>query len=215
MKNLLFTIIILGLSLTEMTSQVTPGLRIGASPSVKPGTSHVFVNRHDPMNESLFNIRQVDFSEQIGLMARLDLRRFWLMSELMYGRSNAHYSMIYTRDQVNGMTPTMMDEKRSYLELPLSLGVSLGMVEIFSGFNASYDLSRQNELENMEGFSSTIPAMHFGWHSGLGLNLGHVLLDVRYQQEFGNYGQGRYINGQELLLKNAPGRFIVTAGYRI
>ena len=196
-------------------AQVTVGLRIGKSPAVTPGTNHLIVNRQDPMKETLFNIQHVQYSEQLGLMARLDWGRFWVMPELMYGRSTAQYSMIYTRDNLNGQKPTMMDEKRTFLELPVSLGVSLGVIEVFSGFNTSYDLNNTNELEHMEGFKSSIPAMHYGWHSGIGLNFGDILFDVRYQQEFGNYGQDRYVNGQELLLRNAPGRFLVTAGYRM
>jgi hypothetical protein len=108
-----------------------------------------------------------------------------------------------------------MNEKHSFLELPVSAGVSLGVFEVFSGLSATHSFGYRNELETMEGFSSSQPSLRFGWHSGLGVNFGHVLVDVRYQQEFSNYGQDRYINGQELLLKNSPGRFLATAAFRI
>lgn len=215
MKNLFSLIAILGCIVVQTYGQVTVGLRIGKSPTVTPGTNQLFINRQDPVNESLFNVEKVQYSEQLGLMARLDHGKFWFMSELMYGQSTTRYSMMYTREIRTGEQPTLMNEKRAFLELPVSAGVSLGIIEVFTGFSLTHDFGYKNELEHMPGYSTSLPALRAGWHSGIGVNFGHVLVDLRYQQEFGNYGQDRFINGQELLLKNAPGRLVATAGFRI
>ncbi len=215
MKTLYSTIVILSCVVAQTYGQVTVGVRIAKSPTVTPGTNHVFVNRQDATNESLFNIDQVSYSEQLGLMARLDRGKFWCMSEIMYGQRTERYSMIYTRELQTGQAPSMMNEKRSFLELPVSAGVSLGVIEVFSGFSVTHDFGFKNELEQIEGYSTTRNALRAGWHSGIGVHVGHVSMDVRYQQEFGNYGDGRYINGQELLLRNTPGRLLITAGFHI
>ncbi len=214
MKNVISTVAILCCIVAQSYGQMTVGLRIGKSPTSTPGTNHLIVNRQDPLNESLFNIQQVQYSEQFGLMARLDHGNFWFMSELMYGQSTAQYSMIYTH-QISESPSPLMNEKRSFLELPISAGVSLGPIDVFSGFSVARDFGFRNELDQMEGYSTSRNALRAGWHSGIGVNFGHVLVDIRYQQEFRNYGQGQFINGQELLLKNSPGRFLMTAGFRI
>jgi hypothetical protein len=215
MKHLLATIAIISCILAQTYGQVTIGVRVGKAPNVNPGTNHLFVNSQDPINESLFNVERVQYSEQVGLMARLDRGNFWFMSELMYGQSTAQYSMIYVQEIREGQISLKMDEKRSFLELPVSAGVSIGFVDIFSGFSVARDFGFRNELESTEGYTTSRNALRAGWHSGIGVNFGQILFDIRYHQEFRNYGQGQFINGQELLLKNAPGRLLMTAAFRI
>jgi hypothetical protein len=197
-----------------MFGQFSYGLRITASPSVDPGTNSIIANR-SLANESLLNITNVTYSGQIGLMSRLEKKQFWLMSELLYGRSTTQFSMHYTNESDITQTPSILSEKRSYLDLPVSIGVSLGAIEVFSGFTLSYDLGYNSALKEVANFRSSIPSMHYGWHSGVGVNLGHILVDIRYAQQFGNYGEGHYINDKELLLKNSPGRIVASVGYRI
>lgn len=198
-------------------SQLSYGLKVAASPAVRPGTDYLFVNREDPLNESLFNAERVSYGLQFGLMGRYELQKFWFMSELMYGQATTEYSIEYTRRVSEGGAsgPIFLDEKRSFIELPVSAGISLGMFEIFSGFSAAHDFNIRSELDQIVGYSADLPVLRFGWHTGAGVNLGRVLLDVRYLQEFRNYGQDRYIDGQELLLKNAPARVVLSAGFRI
>lgn len=215
MKTLLSTIALILCLGAQAYSQVSIGLRVGKGPNVSPGTNHIFVNRQEAFNESLFNVEQVRYSPQIGVMARMDLEKFWFMSELTYGQITTQYSMIYTAQVESGQTSGTFNEKRAFLEIPVSAGVSLGMIDVFSGLSVAHDFGFKNELETIEGYTSSLPAMRWGWHTGVGVNFGHILIDIRYQQEFGNYGEDRYINGQELLLKSAPARVIATAAYRI
>jgi hypothetical protein len=215
MKQIILTIAIFSCVVAQTSGQVTVGLRIATSPAVTPGTNHIFVNRLDPQNESLFNVDQVRFSQQIGLMTRIDRDAFWLMGELLYGQKNTSYSMVQTSEYTPGQVPAIYGEKQSYLELPVSIGASIGIVDVFSGLSATKKLSYHSELSVMPGFVEDMPTLSYGWHMGAGVNLGHILLDIRYSQQFGSYGQGRFINGQELLLKNAEGRLVVSAGLRI
>ncbi len=197
-----------------MFGQFTYGIRVSASPSVDPGTNPIIVNR-SLSNEGLLNISHVKYAPQIGAMARLEQNHFWLMGELLYSSSTMQYSMNYLNESDISQSTAMVNEKRTYLDIPLSIGVSLGMVEVFSGFSMSCDLGYKSALEDVESYRTSIPSIHYGWHSGIGLNLGNVLLDVRYAQQFGNYGQGRYINDSEILLRNSPGHVVVSLGYRI
>jgi hypothetical protein len=73
---------------------------------------------------------------------------------------------------------------------------------------------RSSELDDHPKFTRTSDLNKFGWHSGVGLNFHNIIFDVRYQQQFGNYGQGVFVEGKELLLKNAPGRFTASVAFR-
>jgi hypothetical protein len=166
-------------------------------------------------SESLVNISDVNYSEQFGLMGRYDMERFWFMTELLYGQTKTQLSMVGIPEALEGQAPALYTEKNSYLELPVTAGVKLGFVEIFSGFTAARDLSVRGETLAIDGYTKDVPALRFAWHSGVGVNFGHVLVDMRYQQQFGNYGKNRFLNGEELLLHNAPGRLVFSLGYRI
>ncbi len=214
MQKILIAIAIFGCTLTNVSAQLSLGLRLGMSPSVDPGTSQIFVNSGS--QENLFNAQQVRYAPQIGVAARADMEHFWFMTELKYSPATTRYSMLPTQQYTESRLPAAMySVRRDMLELPVSAGVKLGIVEIFSGFFLDADLHVKNDLAQMAGFVSSAPAVRAGWHSGIGVNLGNVLFDVRYQQEFSNYGQGYYFNGQELLLHNAPGRLIMTIGYTL
>jgi hypothetical protein len=214
MKKVLMTLTLLGCLTEANYAQVSFGVRLGKSPSVSPKTSHLIINRNDPVNEGLFNINQVNFSEQIGFMIRTEGPNFWFSAELLYGQSVTNYSMIYTREASISEVEPVYQEKKSFLDIPLSAGVKLGVLEVFSGFNITKDLTMATELSTVEGYQTTMPQVHMGWHSGVGVNLGRVLFDIRYKQQFNNYGQGQFINNQELILRNAPGRVMVSAAFR-
>ena len=214
MKTLMIALVLCTCHTTNVCAQFSFGFRLGKAPSVSPGTSYLMLNRNDPLNESLFNIEQVNFSEQFGLMIRTEGPNFWFSVEVLYGQSKTRYSMIYTREALMYKTDPVYYEKKSFLDIPLSAGVKLGVIEIFSGFSITKDLTMASELSTIDGFQMSMSQAHLGWHSGIGVNFGHVLMDIRYQQQFNNYGQGQFINQQELVLKNAPTRVLITAGFR-
>jgi hypothetical protein len=212
MKTLLNLATILFFLAPQANGQTSFGLRFGISPSQNPGASYLIVNRQDPANECLFNVEQVKPSKQVGLMVRTENENFWLMGELLFGQSETQYSLVYT-NRKQGET-NLYALKKSFIDVPLSIGAKLGMVEIFSGFVVSKDLKTENEMHQVDGYSESSPALRFGWHAGAGVALGPVLIDVRYQQAFSNYGTGQFINGQELRLYNLPDKLSVTAAIR-
>ncbi len=212
MKKLVTIFTLVGSLISQSHSQISFGLRVGMSPKISPGTSHLVVNRNNPANESLFNLQDVSYTGQIGLLIRRDGQHFWFMAEVLYGKSTTRYSMRSTSEIGD---PTLYREKRSFIDIPCTAGVTIGKVEIFSGFNVTKDLQIESELAKLNGFNMALPTATMGWHSGVGVNLGNILIDLRYQQQFCNYGQGRFLNGEELLLKNAPGRVIASAAFRI
>ena len=214
MKKLFCIISICACIASQSTAQFTYGLRISTSPSVHPGANHIVANR-GAITESLVNISHVNYSEQIGLMGRLDREQFYFMTELLYGQTKTQVSMVGISESLEGQAAHLFTEKNSYLEIPVTAGVKLGFVEVFSGFIATRDLAVRGQTSDITGYESTMPALRMGWHSGIGVNLGAVLIDMRYQQQFSNYGKGRFLNGEELILKNAPGRLVFSLGYRI
>lgn len=213
MKTFLFLLVSICSSFSPLSGQFSFGLRFAMNPNMAPGSASLLVNRHNPINECKFNVEQVIFSRQAGLVARLDREHFWFMAEALYGKAKEQYAFTFTYREVEDGKRCAYTISKTYIDVPLSAGVKLGKLELFSGLNVSKDLAKKCDLE-MDQFTMDASSLRLGWHSGIGLNLGKILVDVRYQQSFSNYGAGQYVSGQELTLRNLPDRLSFSAAIR-
>ncbi len=196
-----------------LEAQITIGFKFGFSPDVNPKTAHCIVNRSDPDNELLFNSTHVKYTPAAGALLRLDRKPFWISAEVLAYGSTETYAVQYMNER-HPAGSVYFKEKSYIVEVPISVGVSLGKLEIFSGFSPSQTLSVRSELDQIDGYTSQLSKRRMGWHTGIGINLHNVLVDLRYTQSFANYGQHRFVNGQELTLGNAPARIVATITYR-
>ena len=214
MKKILMTTAVCALLSVVASAQLSFGVRASYSPTVNPRTDALLINPGIPETEALFNADKVKYPGQIGVTARYDMDHFWFMSELMYGYNKTTYSKRNTYNYTEFPTTTeYFTVSSGYLELPVTAGVKLGIVEIFSGLYLDGRIHGQNDLTQIDGYRDDSAWLKGGWLSGIGVNLDPVLVDIRYQQLFTNYGKDQYLNGQELLLKNAPARMTVSAAF--
>jgi len=197
--------------LSSATAQFRFAVKAGVAPARVMGTAPVIVNRNDYTSDFLFNGNKVEISPALGVALRFKTKDFFFEGEAMYSSIRKSYAMQYIEDKVNDELKYEMEESCKSIYLPLSAGVTLGLVEITSGFSMRYEFDQASTLSQMHHFSREIDNTVFGWHSGIGINLGRVSAELRYQQDFANYGQGIFVNDQELLLRNAPSqlRFMV------
>ena len=210
MKTLLM-ILICAFSFT-LQAQISVGLKAGLTPEVRPGTAHVFVNRDDPRNEFLFNSERVRYTPTVGLQVRLDRGQKWFSAELLAYGWKEQYSVSYmTRSESDGV----FAEEKYVVELPISIGVTLGRFEVSSGFSAAQTISQKTDLTAIDGYSSSTSMRRFGWHTGVGVNISNFRVNLRYAQYFCNYGEKRNINGYDLTLRNAPARLLASVTFTL
>jgi len=210
MKTLL--IIILCAFSFVLRAQFSLGLKAGVTPDVHPGTAHVFVNRDDPRNEFLFNSELVHYTPTVGIQARLDRNQKWFAAELLVYGWKQKYSVVY---MLNSEANGVFEEQKYVIEVPVSIGVTLGRYEISSGFSAAQTISDKTELNKINGYNSTISMRRYGWHTGVGVNISNFRIDLRYAQYFCNYGENRTINGFDLTLKNAPAKLLASVTFKL
>jgi len=108
----------------------------------------------------------------IGVFGKIEILKLYIRPELLYTKTQSSY-------MVDG-SETAYDISK--LDLPVLIGVDLfGPLHIFAGPALQYQL--ENELE---GFSINEAEQDFtvGLHAGLGLSLGKIGLDVRYERGF-------------------------------
>lgn len=108
----------------------------------------------------------------VGFFGKLDFPKIYLRPELIYTRTSSSYD-------VDGGSN---DYDISKLDLPILLGYKIiGPLHVFAGPAFQYTLS--NDLEGLE-VEDVNNDFTVGLHLGVGVNLGNIGLDVRYERGF-------------------------------
>jgi len=108
----------------------------------------------------------------VGIFGKLDLPKIYLKPELVFTSTKSSYD-------IDGGTK---DYDISKLDLPVLLGYKIiGPLHIFAGPAFQYTL--KNDLEDVE-LDDVKNDFTVGAHFGVGVNLGNIGLDVRYERGF-------------------------------
>jgi len=108
----------------------------------------------------------------VGFYGKLDMPKIYIKPELIYTKTKSSYD-------VEGGTN---DYDVSKLDLPVLLGYKIiGPLHIFAGPAFQYTLN--NDLEDVE-LDDVKNDFTIGAHFGVGVNLGNIGLDVRYERGF-------------------------------
>jgi hypothetical protein len=210
-------IILIGLLLPVFSThaQVHFGVKAGISPATSPVTDYIFVNKDGPARFFTFNTEKSYSQFHAGGFVSYHFDDFFVLGEIFYSDSKTDYLANFTDSDFDQVAyQTTLTETMSRLDLPVSIGVDLDPVEIFSGFTAHILLRHTTELTNLPGYSDSLNSLKFGWHTGLGLNIWHIHADIRYQLDFSNYGDHIFVNGQNLEFTNSPNKLIAMIGFR-
>ncbi|NQZ45865.1 MAG: outer membrane beta-barrel protein [Flavobacteriaceae bacterium] len=108
----------------------------------------------------------------VGIFGKLDFPKLYLRPELVFTKTQSSYS-------VNG---TSSDYDVSKLDLPVLLGYKIiGPLHIFAGPAFQYTLS--NDLSDLQ-VEDVENDFTVGLNAGVGVNLGRLGFDVRYERGF-------------------------------
>ena len=188
----------------------------GMAAQQSPAPNHIFVNRSSPRDEFTFDLSQVKPSYFIGVGAKYDLNKsFFLAAEALYNRREYLYNVSYTFPGFGRTEQTqVLTESMNIINVPLTLGVDLGVVDVTSGFLPQLILSQSSDLEGLNGYSQKLDKLRFGWHSGVAANIKAVRVGVSWQMDFNNYADHAFIHDQNLSLQGRSNRLLGTLSYQ-
>jgi hypothetical protein len=201
------------LLMTTANGQLEFAVKTGVAPARAMGTAPLVVNRHDPRADFLFNGDKVEYSPSLGMALRYNTKHFFFEGEATYYTIRKTYAMQYIDQFALEANSQLMEDRCKAIDVPITAGVLLGgYVEVKSGFSMRYEFGQSSTITAMPNCSRTLQDAVFGWHGGIGARIGNVSAELRYQQEFSNYGQGIFVNDQELLLRNSPTQLRLLVG---
>lgn len=138
-----------------------------------------------------------------GFMARIHLAIFYIQPELLYTRTSTAYSF---------STSSTVDETGKYimqrLDVPVMAGLKMGPFAIFAGPVASIALASPNEI-----FDNSYKTATFGYQAGVGLKIGQLLIEGKYEGPFGDQADGAVIGGDTYKLDARQSMWMLSFGY--
>jgi hypothetical protein len=195
MKNLLFPALCLILFCHCVTAQsnfYNWSLYGSIAPKQAPVVPDVLINRLVPLDEFAFNLKSVNSELSIGV------RRNFKFSSPFFGTLGAEYSQ---KEEVYSMSFTYQNERergqyyeimtnRKVINIPVGVGVRMGLIDVTSGLKAQYTLESSIQGEMPMGIQLDNPRVQVSWYGCVGLNLNRFRIGVAYQSMLvrdGNY----------------------------
>ncbi|HSF90269.1 MAG TPA: hypothetical protein VLA46_12680 [Saprospiraceae bacterium] len=212
MKTILSYIIIACMSIISfnvLEAQVSMVYSLGISPQQAPEGHYVFVNRSSPDSEFTFNLSQVKASYFVGAGVRYAMAPFFLMTEAQYNKRSYVYDVVPTSSSfIRSEETIQFNESMHVINVPVSVGVELGFIEVFSGFLPQFIVSHQTDLDQLTGYSDDLKTLRFGWHTGIAAKVNKLRIGLTYQMDANNYADHISINDQPLKLTGRSNRLV-------
>lgn len=173
---------------------VKGGLSYNSNGSLKNDTNAIIDNEGN--GKSGYNV---------GIYGKLDLGPIYLRPELVYTKTTSEYTL---------NTGGTEDYKISRLDMPVLVGLKLiGPLNVFAGPAFQYTLT--NDFNGIE-YQSIENDFTVGFNFGVGVELGRLGLDVRYERGF-NKNEATFIENTttSYRLDSRPEQIIFSLSYRL
>lgn len=215
MKNLIALALFFALFLsTKADAQVSMTMSVGIAPQQTPVAHYIFVNRSSPRDEFTFDLAKVKASYFVGVGTRYDMAPFFFLAEAQYNKREYVYDVAYTYPGFGRSEEVVQyAETMHVINVPVSIGVDLGVVDVINGFVPQVVVSHQTDLKDLRGYSDDLSTFRFGWHSGIAANVANMRIGLDWQMDFNNYADHIYINNQNLELAGRISRIVGTLAY--
>lgn len=202
------------ISFNALEAQFSMVYSLGISPQQTPTGHYIFVNRSSPNSEFTFNLSRVKASYFAGAGVRYSMAPFFLMTEAQYNKRSYVYDVVPTSSAFERVEETIQfTESMHTINLPVSVGVDLGFIEVFSGLLPQVIVSHQTDLNLLTGYSDDLKTLRLGWHTGIAAKVAKLRIGLTYQQDTNNYADHISINSQHLKLSGRSNRIVGSLSY--
>lgn len=200
---------------TNSWSQIRFDIVAGVSPGVNPKTPEKLINRQLVSDEFRLSVNRIEKQFFLGVNANLSLRApFFAETGIHFTQRKSEYAMVYTYPNEENPPLQYMPETENLLILPLSIGVSIGKVDITSGLTLTGVISKKTSMTHVKGYAADESFLRTGWQAGVRHTFGRSMLGIQYQSSFNRLGTGTQVNGESLELNHIPGQFVMTVNFR-
>lgn len=185
MKNKLVTLLLMSLLTSSLSfSQVRFGIRGGINSSK--------MNSSTEVNTGDYKITCPNYSVigyHVGLISQIKLFSFFIQPELLY--SSIHNDLnVYDHNSANPDEAIAVRQKLNRIDIPVLVGVKLSILKLEVGPVASFLISNNSDLKSITEYDMQWNKAVIGYQAGIGLDVGKIALDVKYEGSLSKYGTG-------------------------
>ncbi len=171
-------------------------------------------NFFDKTNTDSFNLKfeNASYGFHFGGGIRISLGNFYLQPELLFNSNKANFK--FTDFNTSSTYDSIRTEKYQYLDIPIILGVKLGLLRLNLGPVAHIFLNNTSELLDINGYAEKFKTATFGYQAGIGFDFKFISLDIRHEGNFSKYSDHILFFGSKLNFDNKASRLIGTLSFR-
>ena len=216
MKKTSLLILLFFLSISLFAQQNKSSFRIGIKAGLS--TSDIDVNALNILDEGgtdrlSLAVKDAKYGLHAGIVLRAQINKFLIQPEILFNSNTVDYTVedFDNSDMVNNV----LSEKYQYLDIPVLLGFKFGPLRLQGGpvghifLDSSSDFFDLNDINYRQEFEN----MTIGWQAGLGLDIWSVMIDLRFEGNFTNFGNHLNFAGQQYEFDDSPTRFVASVGY--
>jgi hypothetical protein len=199
-KNLLIAAFIMTLSLSAR-AQMSYGLRVGIS------SSNIKLENSSSADYKI-DYSRGDIGYHFGVIAKLKIVKFFVQPELLF--STAKVDMSYTGSDDSTRLGRQVFNS---LDLPIMVGIKLSAFKLEVGPVGTLLLSTKSSLLDEQNVDQDLNNMTIGYQAGIGVELGGLIIDAKYQGNLSKLGTGMDIGNTTVNFDQRMNQWIVSVGY--
>jgi hypothetical protein len=202
--RILICLIISGFIFQPGNAQVKFGIRGGINSAyVKP---QEFNN-----SDYLLEYKSGDIGFHFGGMAQIKLGKVFIQPEVLF--STAKTDIKLTDLGGSSTVEEVGKQKFNKLDVPIIAGVKLGPLKLQLGPVATVQLNSKSDLLKDNGIEQAYKGATIGYQAGLGLELSSLLIDVKYEGNLSQFGDGVKIGEQTFNFDQRMNQVILSLGF--
>lgn len=197
------------LAFQNLQAQFKMGVRGGLSTmDVVPG--QLIITNSEDAKELGLSVSEANYGIHMGFFMQAKIGKFFIQPEVLFNSNTVNYNI---QDFKGGNTIDIIkSESFQQLDLPLMMGMKYGPLRLQGGPVAHVHLNSSSELFDIEGYGQKFDEMTWGYQAGIGLDIWKLMIDLKYEGNFQNFGDHITFFDQDFNFDKAPGRFIASVG---
>ncbi|MFK7934387.1 MAG: porin family protein [Saprospiraceae bacterium] len=141
-----------------------------------------------------------------GVFARIG-NKIYIQPEILFNSNTVDY------DVTDFSGTELLKERYQFVDIPLLVGFKMGFFRVQAGPVGHIFVNSTSELgDKVQNYQQTFEDMTYGYQAGIGLDLGKLIVDVKYEGNFDRFGEHFTIDGTQYMFDGAPARLVASVG---
>lgn len=155
-------------------------------------------------------LKEAKFGVHAGLIFRGEIGKFIIMPEIIFNSNTVDFEVT---DLDNPSTAgEVFSEKYQYVDIPFLFGYKLGPLRLMTGPEAHLFINSSSDLLDFDNYEQNFDNVTIAWLAGIGLDIWNLMIDVRYEGNFSNFGTHIDFAGNEYEFDESPSRILFSLG---